>query len=97
MADIKIDRLKFTCFLAKVIDFIDSIDKNKLPATQQAVANEIREYASVQIEITELMEKRKLFYEFYKKNYSKDPDKATEMYSKYLETKEKIEELRECI
>lgn len=99
MADMKIDRLKFNIFLENVKKIFDFIDINILPADLQAVAADVLSYADAQLQLSELMEQRKLFYEFYKKNYIKDPDSANQMYQKYIETKEKIEKLREmeCI
>lgn len=95
MADIKIDKTKFELFLIKVQSFTENIDDNILSSDMINEKKDILEYINIKNEKRNLMEERKLYYDFYIANKTKDPISSSKMYRKYIETNEKLNKLRE--
>lgn len=94
MADIKVDKIKYMLFLQSVNNFIDNVPSESLPEDLQAEKNYIIQYIEREQRISDLMDQRKMFYDFYITNKYKDPVSSNQMYKKYLDTKAEIERIR---
>lgn len=91
----RIDKFKYSRFLANVNNFLEnSQDSYLLPEMKSAKMNLLK-YIEREQEMIDLMEQRKLFYDFYMENKDRDPNSSGQMYRKYKEVQEKLQKLQE--
>ena len=93
MADVKVDKSKYLKFLARINEFLDDLDDD-LKTDLQEEKKLLKDYIDREQDIVILSETRKNLFDFYAAN-KHDPVSSQEVYKKYLETKEKLNTLRD--